>query len=126
MQLLDRRPDRVTVQAVAPGFGLRGRETVVVVTGLHIQHHAVDQLLQAGNGTGHRTGGHVLADQHVQQPELVEAVSGLDPVSQPLLNQVGIVGHGFVQIQGEHRIAQRLVEGCVEGSCHDQSLTIHR
>ncbi|MNX73021.1 hypothetical protein D3C86_1043980 [compost metagenome] len=110
VQLLDSGPDRVAIHPVLPGFHLLRAQAVVAVTGFHVQHHAVDQLLQAGNGTGDRTGGHVLADQHIQQPILIEVVGGLDSVNEALLDQVRILGHAFVQIHREHRVTQRLVE----------------
>nr|WP_256357838.1 hypothetical protein [Pseudomonas sp. PDM28] len=126
VQLLNGRPDRVAIQPVAPGVQLFRAQAVVAVTGLHVQHHAVDQLLQAGNGTGHRAGGHVLADQYIQQPILIEVVGSLDEVHKALIFQVLIVGHTFVQIHREHCVTHGFVELRVDFSRHDCSLNTRK
>ena len=56
--------------AHAPGF----------ITRLEAQRNGVDILLQAGNGTGYASGGHCLADLHIEQPPGVQVIGSADSV----------------------------------------------
>ncbi|MCW1243912.1 hypothetical protein OC610_05805 [Pseudomonas sp. SAICEU22] len=75
-----------------------------LVARFEAQLDSVDVVLEAGNGSGHFTGGDSLADQDIYQPILIKVISGL---------QVGerfIGGYDVGQVTGQHCIAQGFVE----------------
>ncbi len=106
---------------VAPLDDLVGLQGLVLITRLHGHEHAIDVLLQAGDGRRHPTAAHILADLDIEQQEFIEVVEGLELVGHSQRLQLRVIGHYFIEVVGTECIAQGLVELTVDGCRHDSS-----